>query len=172
MPVKKRPIGTTAVADTVRVMDSLRRIVRALSSSLRGAQRADGITGAQLFVLRQIAAAPGLSMNELAARTLARQSTVSEVVAKLTQRGLVLRGMHPDDARQAVLTLTASGRRAIAGVAATTQERLADGFVKLPAAQRIALAEGLEAWLAAAGLADIPAPMFFEGDNGPKGTAA
>jgi MarR family transcriptional regulator, organic hydroperoxide resistance regulator len=172
MPVKKRSIGTTSVADTVRVMDSLRRVVRALSSSLRGAQRADGITGAQLFVLRQIAAAPGLSMNELAARTLAGQSTVSEVVAKLTHRGFVLRGMHPEDARQAMLTLTPSGRRAIAGVAATTQERLADGFLELPPAQRVVLAEALEAWLIAAGLADIPAPMFFEADHGPKGTAA
>jgi DNA-binding MarR family transcriptional regulator len=168
MPSKTK---TAAVADTVRVMDSLRRVVRALSTSLRGAPRADGITGAQHFVLRQIAAAPGLSMNELAERTLARQSTVSEVVSKLTQRGLVARGMHPTDARQAVLTLTASGRRAISGVAATAQERLADGLASLSAAQRTALADGLELWLDAAGLADIPAPMFFEGETGPKGSA-
>ena len=171
MPVKKSD-RAAAVADTVRVMESLRRVVRALSTSLRGASRPDGVTGAQLFVLRQIAVAPGLSMNELATRTLARQSTVSEVVSKLTQRGLVTRGTHPDDARQAVLTLTAVGRRTIAGVDATTQERLAEGLASLSAAQRSALAEGLEAWLAAAGLADVPAPMFFENDNGPKGTAA
>lgn len=153
-------------------MESLRRVVRALSTSLRGAPRADGITGAQLFVLRQIAAAPGLSMNDLAARTLARQSTVSEVVSRLTQRGLVLRGMHAQDARQAVLTLTASGRRAIVGVEATTQERLAEGLTLMSASQRAVLAGALEAWLAAAGLSDIPAPMFFEGDHTPSGTAA
>jgi DNA-binding MarR family transcriptional regulator len=171
MPVKKRSTSTAA-ADTVRVMESLRRVVRALSTSLRGSARADGITGAQLFVLRQIAAAPGLSMNELAARTLARQSTVSEVVSKLTQRGFVMRGMHATDGRQAVLTLTVSGRRAIAGVGATMQERLADGLAKLSPSQRSTLADALETWLAVSGLADIPAPMFFEGDSGPSGTAA
>jgi DNA-binding MarR family transcriptional regulator len=172
MPAKKRTIPDTSVADTIRVMEGLRRVVRALSTSLRGSPRADGITGAQLFVLRQIAVAPGLSMNELAARTLARQSTVSEVVSKLTHRGLIARGMHATDARQAVLTLTVSGQHAIAGLDATTQERLADGLALLPSAQRTTLADGLEAWLAAAGLADHPAPMFFEGDHGPKGTAA
>ena len=105
MPARKRST-TPAVADTVRVMESLRRVVRSLSTSLRGSSRADGITGAQLFVLRQIAAAPGLSMNDLAARTLARQSTVSEVVSRLTHRGLVVRGVRLEDARQAALTLS------------------------------------------------------------------
>jgi hypothetical protein len=53
----------TSVADrsgdaaTQRVMDSLRRIVRVLGASARGPAR-HGATGAQLFVLRQIDAAP------------------------------------------------------------------------------------------------------------------
>jgi DNA-binding MarR family transcriptional regulator len=172
MPDRKRSTTASTVADTVRVMESLRRVVRSLSTSLRGSSRADGITGAQLFVLRQIAAAPGLSMNDLAARTLARQSTVSEVVSRLTHRGLVVRGVRIDDARQAALTLTAAGRRAIAGVDTTTQERLAEGLASLSSAQRTALADGLEAWLAAAGLADVPAAMFFEKEPDPSGTAA
>lgn len=171
MPDRKHT-KTPTVSDTVRVMESLRRVVRSLSTSLRGSSRADGITGAQLFVLRQIAAAPGLSMNELAARTLARQSTVSEVVSRLTHRGLVVRGVRIDDARQAALTLTAPGRRAIAGVDATTQERLAEGLASLSAAQRTALADGLETWLAAAGLADVPAAMFFEKEPDHSGSAA
>ena len=172
MPSRKRSTTPSAVADTVRVMESLRRVVRSLSSSLRGSSRADGITGAQLFVLRQIAAAPGLSLNELATRTLARQSTVSEVVSRLTDRGLVVRGVRSDDARQVALTLTSAGRRALHGVDATTQERLADGLASLSASQRTALADGLEAWLAAAGLADVPAPMFFEKEPDNSGSAA
>lgn len=120
------------------------------------------MSGAQLFVLRQIAAAPGLALGELAARTLAGQSTVSEVVARLVERRLVTRRTHASDARQAVLTLTAKGERAIAGVELTAQERLANGLGALSTTQRESLARGLEAWLEASGIANVPATMFFE----------
>lgn len=147
-------------------MDALRRIVRELSASARGAQARGGrgaaLSGARLYVLRQIATSPGLSIGELAERTHARQSTVSEVVARLVDQGLVARKASEADARQASLSLTARGRRAIAGAEPTVQERLSDALASLPAAQRDALAGALEAWLAAAGLTDTPVTMFFE----------
>lgn len=143
-------------------MDALRRIVRGLSASARAVPARAGVTGAQLFVLRQIAAAPGISVGELARRTLAGQSTVSEVAARLVERGLATRSTSAADARQTALTATAKGHRALAGAAPTTQERLAEGLEALSAAQRDTLAGALEAWLAAAGLAATPATMFFE----------
>ena len=148
---------------TPRVMDALRRLVRALSASARGGAGTGGVSGAHLFVLRQIAAAPGLSVGELATRTLARQSTVSEVVARLVAGGLVRRRPSAADARQVELSLTPLGRRRIARVGPTAQERLADALAAMPPARREALVDGLEAWLAAAGLADVPPTMFFEG---------
>src|SRR5919197_1730081 len=147
---------------TARVMDALRRIVRALTASARRDAGA-GVSGAQRFVLREIAAAPGLSIGELATRTLARQSTVSEVVTRLVERGLVARRAGATDARQTVLTLTARGRRVAAGAERTAQEHLVAGLAQLSAAQRTTLAETLEIWLAAADLADVPATMFLEG---------
>ena len=151
-----------------RVMDALRRLVRELSTSARGARRpagrsnTSGLSGARLYVMRQIAATPGLSIGELATRTHARQSTVSEVVARLVDAGLVARRASETDARQASLSLTARGRRAIAGAEPTAQERLLDALTSLAPAQREVLASALEAWLAAAGLTDVPATMFFE----------
>lgn len=149
-----------------RVMNALRRAVRALGASAHDAGRrrnaGAGVSGAQRFVLRQIAAAPGLSPGELARRTLAGQSTVSEVVGRLVAAGLVERRPSPADARRAELTLTARGRRATAAAPPTAQERLATGLAALAATEREALADLLEAWLAAAGLADVPATFFFE----------
>jgi len=153
---------------TLRVMDGLRRIVRALSSSAHSGPRDGGLSGAQIFVLRQIAAVPGLALGELAARTLSRQSTVSEVVTKLVTRGLVRRTTRAADARQTVLSLTPRGRHAVARKAPTAPERLAKGLAALSAARRATLAAGLEAWLAAAGLADTPATMFFEDGRAPR----
>jgi DNA-binding MarR family transcriptional regulator len=151
---------------TTRSMDALRRIVRALSTSARQRAGNGALSGTQLFVLRQIATAPAVSINELANRTLARQAAVSEVVARLIEAKLVARTADTSDARQAVLSLTAKGRRAIMGVDRTAQEQLLDGLAALTPAMRASLASSLEAWLVAAGLAAVPATMFFEGDRG------
>lgn len=153
---------TLTGADSIRAMEALRRLVRALSSSAREASRGGGLSGAQLFVLRQVAARPGLSIGQLAASTLSRQSTVSEVVSRLVERELVARETSAADARQAELSLTAAGRRAIAKFGATAQERLAAGLASMPAARRRVLADALESWLSAAELTDVPAAMFFD----------
>jgi DNA-binding MarR family transcriptional regulator len=162
---RARPAPSPDAADraaSIRAMDNLRRVVRALSASARSVS-ARGLSGAQLFVLRQIAAAPSLSLGELAERTLTGQSTVSEVVARLVERGLVARVASSADARRAELTLTPSGRRAIDRTDPTAQERLADGLAAMPRARRAALADALDEWLAAAGLGEVAVGMFFDG---------
>ena len=155
----------TADDSTRRVMDALRRLVRVLGASARGPARRRGPSGAQLFVLRQIDAVPGVSIGELAARTLAGQSTVSEVVTRLVTRGLVLRRPSPTDARQVQLVLSARGRTIVRETEPTAQERLAAGLASLSAVERSDLARGLEGWLESAGLAELPATMFFEDDG-------
>jgi DNA-binding MarR family transcriptional regulator len=153
-------------AQSIRAMDNLRRIVRAISASARSVS-SRGLSGAQLFVLRQIAAAPSLSLRELADRTLTGQSTVSEVVTRLVDRGLVTRSASTSDGRRAELTLTASGHQAIADTAPTAQERLAAALAEMPRERRLALVEALDDWVEAAGLADMPAGMFFDGKVDP-----
>lgn len=160
----------TERATSIRAMDNLRRVVRALSTSARNVST-HGLSGAQLFVLRQIAVAPSLSLGELAERTLTGQSTVSEVVTRLVDRGLVARVSSATDARRAELTLTARGRRAVDGTEPTTQERLAHGLALLPSARRLALADALDEWLDASGLGDVTVGMFFDKGDGPARTA-
>jgi DNA-binding MarR family transcriptional regulator len=152
--------------EAARAMDAVRRMVRALRVSSRAVERAVGISGAQLFVLRQLAATPGQSLSDLVERTLTHQSTVSEVVARLVERGLVRRRTSAADARRQELTPTARGLALLRAAPVTVQGELIDGFARLTPAQRHAVAEGLEAWLAAAGLADVPPTLFFEPRSG------
>lgn len=147
---------------TARAMDALRSIVRAIGALSRTSTSSNGVSGAQLFALRQIAETPGLSLNDLAARTLARQSSVSELASRLEERGYIKRSASETDARALQLTLTAKGRRAIVDSRTTAQERLISGLQRLPKAKRAELAESLEQWLAAAGFADVPPTMFGE----------
>ena len=149
-------------ADAVRAMDSLRRIVHAIRVSTRGSERSVGISAAQLFVLRQLAAVSGQSLSDIAARTRTTQSSVSEVVGRLVSRGFVDRRTSPTDRRRAELTLTPAGDAVLARAPETIQERLLAGFGRLGQAEQGALAELLEAWLVASGLEEVRPVLFFE----------
>src|SRR4051794_10506671 len=150
------------VSNTRVVLDAVRRIVQALHESSRWAEKHLGLTGAQLFVLQKLAESPCLSLNELAARTHTHQSSVSTVVARLVERGLVARVAGESDARRVELRLSADGRKLIRRAPNLPQQRLIRGIERLPAARRRALAASLDALTNAMALSDGNAVMFFD----------
>ena len=152
----------TAANDTTRVLDGLRRIVRSLRESSRAAEADLGVSGAQLFVVRALAEAPALSLNELAARTHTHQSTVSVVVKRLAARGLVARSISARDGRRLVLRLTGRGRALLARAPLAAQDTLIAGLASLTGRDRRALAAGLQRLVEAMRLHDAEPAMFFE----------
>jgi MarR family transcriptional regulator, lower aerobic nicotinate degradation pathway regulator len=156
-------MGSHASDEPVRaVLDCVRRLVRALRESSREAERRVGISGAQLFVLQQLAAGPALSVSELAERTLTHQSSVSAVVRRLAAAGLIARSQSVTDRRRADLRLTARGRAMVASAPPLMQERLISAVRQLPPGRRERLASAL---LEVADRMQLPggaAPMFFE----------
>jgi len=125
------PSPTAQATDTARAMDSLRRIVHALRVATRASERAFGLGGAQLFVLRQLSAKSGQSLSDLAARTHTTQSSISEVVTRLVRNGLVSRAPSSIDRRRTVLSLTAEGETLLGNAPETIQERLLHGLESL-----------------------------------------
>ena len=77
------------MTDSARILDAIRRLVRHLRLADRAAQSELGISGAQLFVLFELGKTPALSLNDLAARTRTDQSSVSVVVSRLVDAGLI-----------------------------------------------------------------------------------
>jgi DNA-binding MarR family transcriptional regulator len=153
-------------ADAARVMDALRRLVHALHVASRASERDLGVSAAQLFVLREVARAPGQSLSQLARSTRTAQSSVSEVVARLVKRGLIVRHRSLTDRRRATLALTAEGNALLQRAPETVQVRLVTGLALLGNRQRRDLADAMEAWLGWADLADAPATFFFEPTGG------
>lgn len=147
-------------------LDAIRKLVRALGDSARMAQGRTGVSGAQLFVLRTLAAHPqGLSINELADRTMTHQSSVSAVVTRLVASGLVARTPSPEDRRRQIVTLTPRGRALHRTAPAVAQELLVDALRALSPARRRALATGLRSLTDALGVSNQTAPMFFEEED-------
>ena len=161
-------MNQSGTSDTARVMDALRRSVRALRSADQNSRRELGVGAAQLFVLREIARAPGLSLAELAARTHTAQSSVSEVVTRLVSEGHVDKAHGSDDRRRIVLELTDQGEAVTRASGSVVQERLIAGLEALSADDRRALADLYESWLRAAGLDTVPVSMFFERERLPR----
>jgi len=148
--------------DVAQVVDGLRRIVRALHYSHRLAEQRWQVSAAQLLVLQRLAEAPTLSVSELADRTFTHQSTVSVVVTRLVDRGLVRRARADDDARRAELALTASGRALLQRAMSTAQGELIVALDEMTSAQLRAIAAGLHDIVDSLGVAGEPAGMFFE----------
>lgn len=144
------------------IMDALRRIVQALRRASARYERDAGLSSAQVFILKTLHIHPGLSVNALAAAAHTQQSTVSEVVTRLETKGLIERRPAPEDRRRVELRLTTAGHHLIANDVATPQEALVAAIAALPAEKRAALAEGLSALVATAGLHDEAPNLFFE----------
>lgn len=159
------PAGRTS-GELRAALDAIRRIVQVLRESAAATERASGLTAAQLFVLERLDGEAPLSLGELALRTFTHQSSVSAVVSRLAERGLVSRRTASDDARRAEITITAAGRRALAQAPEPAQNRLVRALEGLPPSQRRLLAVTLGQLVEGMNLGDRPAGMFFEDAEG------
>lgn len=149
--------------DAVLVVDGLRRLVHGLRVTAHTAERDLGVSGAQLFVLRELAAEPGASMRRLSERTLTDPSSVSAVVARLVEEGLVVRGRSELDARRSVLSVSRKGHSLLSRAPEPYQARLIAALRALPPARRRQLRLLLSAVVNAVDASQGAAPLFFEG---------
>ncbi len=132
------------------------------------AEKRFGVSGAQLFVLQKLAESSALSLNDLARLTYTHQSSVSTVVTRLVQRGLVRRTRSERDARMLRLALTSAGARLARRSPDVAQVRLALAIRSLPSKKRRALGLAL-GHVAKAVTGEGVALMFFEEGARQKG---
>jgi DNA-binding MarR family transcriptional regulator len=95
------------------VLDFMRALW-ALDHSLQSASKRMeaqlGVTAPQRLVIRIVGRFPGISAGEVSEILHLHPSTLTGVLKRLEQRGLVARRADPGDARRALLDLTARGR--------------------------------------------------------------
>jgi DNA-binding MarR family transcriptional regulator len=127
------------------VLSGVRRLERGLRLAARAAERATGLTAAQLFVLEELAAAESSSMAGLASRTHTDRSSVSVVIDKLAAAGLVKRTPSSDDRRRTESQITRRGRAVLARAPLSPTKGLVRAVGRLPAAKVRQLATALAA---------------------------
>jgi len=101
----------------------------------RAVEKATGMRGEASAALTALLNTPGLSVKELARFLGMASPSAVELITRLESRGLVIRREGPD-ARTRSLALTASGRRAAAGVLRARDDVLQRRLGQLSARQR------------------------------------
>lgn len=143
----ERPLGAT-----LEFLRLLWAINHGLNKTSRKMQTQFGVTGQQRLVIRLVGAYPGMSAGDLARILHIHPSTLTGILQRLTERGLLRRVAHPDDARRVQLDLTTKGKRLTAtnvGAVESAVKRVLSRFdgadVQSTRHLLVALAEGLEA---------------------------
>jgi DNA-binding MarR family transcriptional regulator len=159
------PADSDEMNDVARTMDAVRGIVRALRVNTRQIELQIGVSLAQLFVLQQVAERPAESLNDLAERTATHQSSVSVVVRRLVDHGLVSRRSSSIDKRRVQIALTPAGQRLLHDAPRTISGRLLAALEQFSPTEQRQLADLLDAWIQAAGISVTSAPMMGEDDE-------
>jgi DNA-binding MarR family transcriptional regulator len=156
------PSDVKRAHDTKAVVDAIRRVTRALRLAAGRTQAAAGVSAAQLYVLRSLADGDGASITELANKTYTDRSSVAAVVARLTERGLVVRSLALQDRRRAEVRLSETGKRVLESAPKAPTEMLVSALEQLDPREIGDLAHSLDRLVLALGLESTPVRMLFD----------
>ena len=125
----------------------------------RQLDRSIGLTVPQLVVLKEIAGASEAPIGRIAREISLSQATVTTIVDRLEQRGLVSRRRAQVDRRQVLVSLTEAGAQLIGQSPAILQEEFLNAFTELEAweqTQILATLQRVAAMMNAEGFAAAP----------------
>ena len=104
------------VAEALRAYVKLLRAARAVVARIEPRLAARGLTATQLGVLEAVLHLGPLSQRALGRKVLTSAGNMTDVIDKLSRRGLVRRGRKPGDRRAVRIELTEAGRAMIAAL--------------------------------------------------------
>lgn len=96
-----------------RVLRQFRQVFNAVKTHFQQVEKAVGLGGAQVWALSVIQEFPGIGIGALAAAMDIHQSTASNLVKALVERGFVRMTRSPEDRRVVQLKLLVSGARVL-----------------------------------------------------------
>jgi DNA-binding MarR family transcriptional regulator len=162
--MKKPPPDSSFSIGTVprEILDDIRLLVQHIRLSSRDSEKQIGLSAAQVFVLHKLAAEEGLSVNDLAERTMTHQSSVSSVVQKLESKGLITRMVSEQDGRKYKFSLTKKGTAVMQKAPRPVQDTLIEALQNMDPETLREFAKGFSAFLKLADIKGKPPLLFAE----------
>jgi DNA-binding MarR family transcriptional regulator len=142
-PERKSPRASAAMA----VLRQFRELFRVSQQHFQRIESHCGVSGAQLWALSEVAAAPGITVSQLAHTMNIHLSTSSNLLDKLEVQGFVRRERGSADQRTVHVRLTAAGQRVLKKAPQPVQGVIPDALAKMPAQSLRSLRRDLGALL-------------------------
>jgi len=135
---------SNSLADCEDVLVALRRVIRATDLHSKQLSKHTGLTTPQLLIMRTIQAVGEVSIGSVAERVSLSQATVTTILDRLEQRGLVYRVRSATDKRKVHAHLTEEGLALIDRAPALLQERFIQRFQSLEDWERKMMVSSLQ----------------------------
>jgi DNA-binding MarR family transcriptional regulator len=166
-PLSPRPRAALAASlpdDAVDIVNGLRRIVRAIESYSQEVHKEFGLTGPQLWALKTLKRQGPLATSDLAGALAVQPSTLSLLIDRLEERGLVRRHRPRQDRRFVEIALTPKGAALAALAPEPAQGRLLHGLRALPGRDVRAIRSAVEQLVEMMEASDLEVRFFFSDD--------
>lgn len=128
----------------LRILQALRRIIRAVDIHSHKLASLHNITGPQLACLLAIEEEGSLTSVKLAKKVYLSPSTVVGIIDRLEEKGLIERNRDSRDRRQIHISITPAGQQLIDVAPSLLQDTLSSALVELPELEQVSITMALE----------------------------
>jgi len=155
-----KPISRdTAITE---IMESLRRIFKAIQDYSYDVSDKFGTTGPQLWALKTISQNESLSLGELGRRMYLHPSTITGLIDRLEKKGLVERDRDQTDRRVIKLNLTLKGRGLVKRAPNPIQGKMIYGLRRLKRKELNSIHHSVQKLVEVMEVQDVKATFFFD----------
>ena len=148
-------------ADTLEIVQGLRRIVKALHTYSQDVRTAYGLTGPQLWALKTLQRDGRMSTGRLAAALAVHQSSASILLDRLDKRGLIRRIRGRLDHRFVDIELTKRGAALATDAPEAAQGRLLHALEGMAPGEVRKIRHAVDRLVQAMEATDVNARFFF-----------
>lgn len=128
----------------LRIIQSLRRIIRAVDLHSRKLSMQHNITGPQLACLLILRDHGPLTASSLARKVYLSPSTIVGILDRLEEKSLVVRKRDSGDRRVVNVAITATGRELVDSAPSPLQETMSRALQDLPEIEQVSMVISLE----------------------------
>ncbi|HZR46200.1 MAG TPA: MarR family transcriptional regulator [Candidatus Manganitrophaceae bacterium] len=155
---KKKVSKKTAVAEIVQ---SFRRIFKAIQQYSEEVLKEFGVTGPQLWLLKTLPREGGTSVGELSRKMYLHISTVSGIIDRLEAKSYVARKRGEADRRVVTVHLTAAGKRIVDKAPEPSQGKLLHSLQNLSEKEVLEMHEALQKIVRFMEVEEMEVKFFF-----------
>lgn len=136
------------------ILKKLRIVIRAAQQHSQWIEKQCGVSGAQLWIMKELHESTGLRVGALATKLAIHQTTTSNLLDDLEKRGFIERVRDPKDKRAVIVTLTAKGLTIISTAPKPAKGLLPEALTQMQDQDLLQLDSGLQQLIESIGVLD------------------